>query len=107
MATLSPAQRTSVARPEPQDLSDTVAGLLGQFGLVDADTRDSIVDIAQRHVADLGLDAQVESVRYGVVHVACDGQTATLMHYVTDELLDRLRDEPDLDVDRVNVRVRP
>lgn len=96
-----------MARREPENLSAAVSGLLGQFGLVDAEQRESIVDIAQQHVAALGLDATVESVRYGVVEVACDGQTATLLDYATDDLLERLKADPNVDVDRVKVRVRP
>lgn len=72
------------------NLAESLKALLGAFGVARADTRQSVVEAAERFLAEAHIQARPVELRYGVLVLEADPRSAAELEWETDRLLDHL-----------------
>jgi len=86
-------------------LDQEITKLLGSFGVVADDARDTVVDALQQVLDAAGLDARVASVRWGRAVVEAGPTVVAKLRYHLDQLVDCATEASGGDVTHVQLRV--
>ena len=90
--------------PTNAALADSVAGLLGMFGVASSSAYDRVAKAVTDECARLGVPATVVELRWGRLWLSCPPQTAGLLRAHCDALLVVAESAAPGTVSRVGVR---
>lgn len=85
---MTPPDTAPQLPPAQGNTLEAMAGFLSSLGLTRPETRDTIEESVAAELSARGLNARVLSVRYGVATLVTDPQTATLLRYDTQPILE-------------------
>lgn len=88
-------------------LAGAAQQLMASFGVAPVEEHDTVTDVLQRRLDELGHKASVARLRYGVLHLSCDATTAGLLRFDRDRLLSELDAAAPGQVIEVRFRVTP
>jgi hypothetical protein len=72
---------------DPTPVSDSLATLLGTFGLAPGAARQGVEEAAAAFFTERGIEAEVRSLRWGVLTVSATPPQAALVTFEYDQLI--------------------
>lgn len=108
MTTTPDARAGAVPAPQPfaGNALESMAGFLTTLGLTRPDTRVTIEDAIAAELSSRGFEADVHSVRYGIATLLTDPQTATLLRYDVQDILEAVNAQLEQPLTSLTVRTR-
>jgi hypothetical protein len=73
--------------PAVGNAAAALGALLDSLGIVASSTREGVEEAVADYLADKGLQAHVQQLRWGTLTLTADPQTARLLGFETDALL--------------------